>query len=80
MGPVVMASLRTANSRLRNYFKENYIPQVCEVLEPRGGGVTRGENPKISGRSWGLAAEGAEGFWGGMGQDEVSLEQGGDLG
>lgn len=43
MGPVVMASLRTANSRLRNYFKENYIPQVCEVLEPRGGGVTRGE-------------------------------------
>ncbi|GAB5568472.1 dynein regulatory complex subunit 6 isoform X5 [Prionailurus iriomotensis] len=27
-----MASLRTANSRLRNYFKENYIPQVCEVI------------------------------------------------
>ncbi|XP_019306809.1 dynein regulatory complex subunit 6 [Panthera pardus] len=27
-----MASLRTANSRLRNYFKENYIPQVCEAL------------------------------------------------
>lgn len=80
MGPVVMASLRTANFRLRNYFKENYIPQVCEVLEPRGGGVTRGEKPKISGRSWGLAAEGAEGFWGGMGQGEVNLEQAGDLG
>ncbi|XP_053074562.1 dynein regulatory complex subunit 6 isoform X4 [Acinonyx jubatus] len=32
VGPVVMASLRTANSRLRNYFKENYIPQVCEAL------------------------------------------------
>ncbi|VCX41315.1 unnamed protein product, partial [Gulo gulo] len=27
-----MASLRTANPRLRNYFKENYIPQVCEAL------------------------------------------------
>nr|KAF6469411.1 F-box and leucine rich repeat protein 13 [Molossus molossus] len=27
-----MASLRNASPRLRNYFKENYIPQVCEVL------------------------------------------------
>nr|XP_035923373.1 dynein regulatory complex subunit 6 [Halichoerus grypus] len=27
-----MASLRAANPRLRNYFKENYIPQVCEAL------------------------------------------------
>ncbi|XP_059252962.1 F-box and leucine-rich repeat protein 13 isoform X1 [Mustela nigripes] len=27
-----MASLRTANPQLRNYFKENYIPQVCEAL------------------------------------------------
>ncbi|ELW72084.1 F-box/LRR-repeat protein 13 [Tupaia chinensis] len=27
-----MASLRTAHPRLRNYFKENYIPQVCEAL------------------------------------------------
>ncbi|XP_072647554.1 F-box and leucine-rich repeat protein 13 isoform X10 [Canis lupus baileyi] len=27
-----MASLRTADSRLRSYFKENYIPQVCEAL------------------------------------------------
>ncbi|XP_069852419.1 F-box and leucine-rich repeat protein 13 isoform X5 [Dipodomys merriami] len=27
-----MASLRTATPRLRNYFKDNYIPQVCEAL------------------------------------------------
>ncbi|XP_061054215.1 F-box and leucine-rich repeat protein 13 [Eubalaena glacialis] len=27
-----MASLRLASPRLRNYFKENYIPQVCEAL------------------------------------------------
>ncbi|XP_045420243.1 dynein regulatory complex subunit 6 [Lemur catta] len=27
-----MASLRNANPRLRSYFKENYIPQVCEAL------------------------------------------------
>uniref|UniRef100_A0A8D2JPJ6 F-box and leucine rich repeat protein 13 n=1 Tax=Sciurus vulgaris TaxID=55149 RepID=A0A8D2JPJ6_SCIVU len=27
-----MASLRTATPRLRNYFKENYIPQICEAL------------------------------------------------
>ncbi|XP_078199182.1 F-box and leucine-rich repeat protein 13 isoform X24 [Callithrix jacchus] len=27
-----MASLRNANPRLKNYFKENYIPQVCEAL------------------------------------------------
>ncbi|KAM6152000.1 LOW QUALITY PROTEIN: F-box and leucine-rich repeat protein 13 [Erethizon dorsatum] len=27
-----MASLRTADPALRNYFKENYIPQVCESL------------------------------------------------
>ncbi|XP_077603081.1 F-box and leucine-rich repeat protein 13 isoform X3 [Crocuta crocuta] len=27
-----MASLRTANPQLWNYFKENYIPQVCEAL------------------------------------------------
>ncbi|XP_072821270.1 F-box and leucine-rich repeat protein 13 isoform X3 [Vicugna pacos] len=27
-----MASLRFASPRLRNYFKENYIPQVCEAL------------------------------------------------
>lgn len=50
MGPLVMASLRTANPRLRNYFKENYIPQVCEVLKPRGVGVRRERNPKISQR------------------------------
>lgn len=37
VGAVVMASLRTANPQLWNYFRENYIPQVCEVLEPRGG-------------------------------------------
>ncbi|KAK2096408.1 hypothetical protein P7K49_025442 [Saguinus oedipus] len=30
-----MASLRNANPRLKNYFKENYIPQVCEVLDTR---------------------------------------------
>lgn len=29
-----MASLRLARPRLRNYFKEKYISQVCEVLEP----------------------------------------------
>ncbi|KAB0343775.1 hypothetical protein FD754_020701 [Muntiacus muntjak] len=33
VGPQVMASLRRASPRLRKYFKENYIPQVCEVLE-----------------------------------------------
>ncbi|XP_060052343.1 F-box and leucine-rich repeat protein 13 isoform X4 [Erinaceus europaeus] len=27
-----MASLRNASPRLRNYFKEHYIPQVCEAL------------------------------------------------
>uniref|UniRef100_A0A8C6RPK8 F-box and leucine-rich repeat protein 13 n=1 Tax=Nannospalax galili TaxID=1026970 RepID=A0A8C6RPK8_NANGA len=27
-----MSSLRTASPTLRNYFKENYIPQVCEAL------------------------------------------------
>ncbi|XP_058153954.1 F-box and leucine-rich repeat protein 13 isoform X1 [Dasypus novemcinctus] len=27
-----MSSLRTATPRLRSYFKENYIPQVCETL------------------------------------------------
>ncbi|XP_073921010.1 F-box and leucine-rich repeat protein 13 [Castor canadensis] len=27
-----MASLRTATPRLRNYFKDNYIPQICEAL------------------------------------------------
>ncbi|XP_032132274.1 dynein regulatory complex subunit 6 isoform X9 [Sapajus apella] len=27
-----MASLRNANPRLKKYFKENYIPQVCEAL------------------------------------------------
>ncbi|XP_054415588.1 F-box and leucine-rich repeat protein 13 isoform X3 [Pongo abelii] len=27
-----MASLRNSNPRLKNYFKENYIPQVCEAL------------------------------------------------
>uniref|UniRef100_A0A5F9D232 F-box and leucine-rich repeat protein 13 n=1 Tax=Oryctolagus cuniculus TaxID=9986 RepID=A0A5F9D232_RABIT len=27
-----MASLRTASPTVRNYFKENYIPQVCEAL------------------------------------------------
>uniref|UniRef100_A0A287DAA7 F-box and leucine-rich repeat protein 13 n=1 Tax=Ictidomys tridecemlineatus TaxID=43179 RepID=A0A287DAA7_ICTTR len=27
-----MSSLRTASPRLRNYFKENYIPQICEAL------------------------------------------------
>lgn len=26
-----MASLRNAPPRLRNYFKDNYIPQICEV-------------------------------------------------
>ncbi|XP_033049565.1 dynein regulatory complex subunit 6 isoform X3 [Trachypithecus francoisi] len=36
--PWAMASLRNANPRLKNYFKENYIPQVCEVLDTRGGG------------------------------------------
>ncbi|XP_033049564.1 dynein regulatory complex subunit 6 isoform X2 [Trachypithecus francoisi] len=30
--PWAMASLRNANPRLKNYFKENYIPQVCEAL------------------------------------------------
>ncbi|KAF4020043.1 hypothetical protein G4228_011935 [Cervus hanglu yarkandensis] len=32
VGPQVMASLRRASPRLRKYFKENYIPQVCEAL------------------------------------------------
>ncbi|XP_054548485.1 dynein regulatory complex subunit 6 isoform X2 [Talpa occidentalis] len=27
-----MSSLRTASPRLRNYFKKNYIPQICEAL------------------------------------------------
>ncbi|XP_032762967.1 dynein regulatory complex subunit 6 isoform X2 [Rattus rattus] len=27
-----MASLRNAPPRLRNYFKDNYIPQICEAL------------------------------------------------
>ncbi|KAF6085843.1 F-box and leucine rich repeat protein 13 [Phyllostomus discolor] len=27
-----MSSLRRASPRLRNYFKQNYIPQICEVL------------------------------------------------
>ncbi|XP_027782093.1 F-box and leucine-rich repeat protein 13 [Marmota flaviventris] len=27
-----MSSLRTASPRLRKYFKENYIPQICEAL------------------------------------------------
>ncbi|XP_040591137.1 dynein regulatory complex subunit 6 isoform X3 [Mesocricetus auratus] len=27
-----MASLRCANPKLRNYFKDNYIPQICEAL------------------------------------------------
>ncbi|KAF6301675.1 F-box and leucine rich repeat protein 13 [Rhinolophus ferrumequinum] len=27
-----MASLRSASAKLRNYFRENYIPQVCEAL------------------------------------------------
>ncbi|XP_019600096.2 F-box and leucine-rich repeat protein 13 isoform X1 [Rhinolophus sinicus] len=27
-----MASLRSASPKLRNYFRENYIPQVCEAL------------------------------------------------
>ncbi|XP_063093807.1 F-box and leucine-rich repeat protein 13 isoform X2 [Cavia porcellus] len=27
-----MASLRTAEPALKNYFKENYIPQICEAL------------------------------------------------
>lgn len=31
-----MASLRSATPKLRNYFRDNYIPQICEVLEPRG--------------------------------------------
>jgi hypothetical protein len=35
--PLTMASLRTATPRLRKYFKDNYIPQICEVLEPHGG-------------------------------------------
>lgn len=41
-----MASLRNASPWLRNYFKENYIPQVCEVREHLGGGVRRGRNGK----------------------------------
>lgn len=32
-----MSSLRSASPKLRNYFRENYIPQVYEVLEPLGG-------------------------------------------
>ncbi|XP_023580075.1 F-box/LRR-repeat protein 13 isoform X2 [Octodon degus] len=39
-----MASLRTADPALRNYFKENYIPQVCEALLC-GLIITRPEDP-----------------------------------
>lgn len=41
-----MASLRNASPWLRNYFKDNYIPQVCEVLEHLGGGVRRRRDRK----------------------------------
>lgn len=37
-----MASLRSATPKLRNYFRDNYIPQICEVLEPRGLAHTEG--------------------------------------
>ncbi|XP_013365972.1 PREDICTED: F-box/LRR-repeat protein 13 isoform X5 [Chinchilla lanigera] len=39
-----MASLRNADPALRNYFKENYIPQVCEALLC-GVIITRPEDP-----------------------------------
>jgi hypothetical protein len=29
-----MASLRSATPRLRSYFRDKYIPQICEVLQP----------------------------------------------
>lgn len=46
MQPLAMASLRNASPWLRNYFKENYIPQVCEVLEHLGGGARKGRDRK----------------------------------
>lgn len=52
-GAPVMASLRTADSRLRSYFKENYIPQVCEVLEPAAAAALEQRSPKTSGRRGG---------------------------
>ena len=54
--PLVMASLRLASPRLRNYFKENYIPQVCEVLETSGAGVRRERN-------WKRFPRGGTGVW-----------------
>lgn len=56
--------------RLRNYFKK-YIPQVCEVLEPRGGGIRRGRTREISQRR-GLAKRGRGGR-SVMGLDEVGV-------
>ena len=60
-----MASLRRASTRLRKYFRENYIPQVCEVLEPRGGGVRRGKNGQRIPR-------GGTGVWG---REEVEVKR-----
>lgn len=82
VGPQVMASLRRASPRLRKYFKENYIPQVCEVLEPRGGGVRKGKKgqriPRGGTGIWRreeVEVKGSE-----KGRDEVSFGQGGGLG
>lgn len=65
VGRLAMASLRNASPKLRSYFKENYIPQVCEVLEPLGRGVRRRRNrkgfPRGGGRTWrGGVEEGKE--------------------
>lgn len=47
-----MASLRNASPRLRNYFKEHYIPQVCEVLEPLGGAIAQREESEETSELW----------------------------
>lgn len=82
VGAQVMASLRRASPRLRKYFRENYIPQVCEVLESHGGGVRRGENGQRIPR-------GGTGVWrreevevkrSEKGRDEVSFGQDGGPG
>lgn len=58
MGPLAMASLRNASPKLRSYFKENYIPQVCEVLEPLGPGVRKPRNRKRFPRGSGVGLGG----------------------
>lgn len=77
-----MASLRTASPALRSYFKENYIPQVFEVLESRGGRVRRGRSWRRFPRGWARVwrGEGVEGKRSRVGENEVIFGQVGGLG